>query len=84
MVITNHLTMRFTTNRSTILSSSSVDHRYEITTTSNTSLQVHINAAQILKDDDPFYLGGGGQVTNKPAEVEITTSGENGNTVIYF
>lgn len=41
-----------------------------------------MDIVQILPDSAPVYIGGGGPPSEKPIEVEVYTSGVNGNTYL--
>lgn len=52
--------------------------------TSGPSIFGHVEVVQILDDTAPINIGGGGVATKKPVEVEVYTSGNNGNKVNLF
>ncbi len=45
---------------------------------------IYLDVVQILPDDAPVYMGGGGPITGKPVEIEVYTSGVNGYLCIFL
>ena len=45
---------------------------------------IYLDVVQILPDDVPVYMGGGGPIAGKPVEIEVYTSGVNGYYLFVY